>query len=397
MLEPQKHRFTLPPGLHYLNCAYMAPLSRRVEAAGSTGLLRRRDPTSVGPEDFFGQADAVRDRFSRLLGSADSGRTAILPAVSYGMAVVARNLPLRRGSRVIVAAGQFPSNVYPWRRLAQEHGATLHTVEAPPWGEGRGRAWNERILEAIDADTALLALPEVHWADGTRFALEPIGVRAREVGAALVIDGTQSVGALPFDLAAIRPDAVVCAGYKWLLGPYGLALGWFGERFDGGTPLEENWINREGSEDFAGLVRYRDGYQPGAVRYDVGERSDPIRLPMMAAALDEILDWGVEDIQEYASRLTAGIASGARDLGFGVEEAPWRAGHLVGLHPPDGADIRRLAGGLAARRVAVSLRGDVLRVAPHLYNDAEDVQALLDALRSGSVQRERTGSPSARG
>jgi selenocysteine lyase/cysteine desulfurase len=381
MLATQKHRFSLPPGSHYLNCAYMAPLSRRVEAAGIDGLIRRRDPSSLTAPDFFTGADAVRQRFATLVGARDRQRVAVLPAVSYGMAVVARNLPLETGSRVVVAAGQFPSNVYAWRRLCAERGCRLVTVEPPEALDGRAAAWNDRILQAIDASTRLVALPVVHWADGTRFDLERIGIRAREVGAALVIDGTQSVGALTFDLARVRPDALICAGYKWLLGPYGIALGWFGERFDDGVPLEENWINREGSEDFSALVRYREAYQPGAIRFDVGERSDPIRLPMMAAALDEVLEWGVEVIQAYTGSLTAEIAGRARDLGFWSEEPPGRAGHIVGLRAPASTDPGRLARRLEAGRISVSLRGDALRVAPHLYNDLADTEALIEALR----------------
>ena len=114
----------------------------------------------------------------------------------------------------------------------------------------------------------------MHWTDGTRFDLAAIGARAREVGAALVVDGTQSVGALPFDVQQLRPDALVCATYKWLMGPYSLGFAYLGPRFDDGEPLEETWIGRRGSENFKELVDYQDDYQPGALRYDVGERSN---------------------------------------------------------------------------------------------------------------------------
>ena len=132
----------------------------------------------------------------------------------------------------------------------------------------RARKWNERVLEAIGDDTAIVALCQVHWTDGTLFDLEEVGTRCREVGAALVVDGTQSVGALPFDVGRIRPDALVCAGYKWLMGPYSIGAAYFGPRFDGGTPLEEAWLAREGSDDFPRLVDYTDTYRPGAARYE---------------------------------------------------------------------------------------------------------------------------------
>ena len=100
------------------------------------------------------------------------------------------------------------------------------------------------------------------------------------MGARFVIDGTQSVGALPFDVGHTRPDAVACAGYKWLTGPYSVGTAWYGPAFDGGTPIEENWITRAGSDRFNELVNYRDDYRPGAIRYDVSERSNFILLPM---------------------------------------------------------------------------------------------------------------------
>lgn len=95
-----------------------------------------------------------------------------------------------------------------------EKGVILRTVEPIESIVGRGEGWNSRIIAAIDVDTALVALPHVHWTDGTRFDLVEIGRRAREVGAALVVDGTQSVGALPFDVQIIQPDALICGAYK---------------------------------------------------------------------------------------------------------------------------------------------------------------------------------------
>lgn len=384
MLTCQKHLFSLPADLHYLNCAQTGPLLRRVEQAGIEGVRRKANPAAIQPEDFFREADLVRDLFARLVNAPDRMRVAIIPAVSYGMAVVARNTSVRAGQNLVLAHEQFPSNVYPWRSLAREQGAEVRTVSPPEGAPRRAEAWNARILEAIDSATALVAIAAVHWADGTCFDLEAIGARAREVGAVLVVDGTQSVGALPFDVERIRPDALVVTGYKWLLGPYGLGLAYFGPRYDAGVPLEENWIVRLGSEDFAGLTRYRDEYRPGALRYDVGERSNPILLPMLIAALEQILAWGPEHIQAYCARLTAPFVEQARDAGFAVQEAG-RASHLFGLRLPAGLSMDQVRAVLDSRRVSVSVRGDALRVSPHVYNDEADITALLQALRAAAA------------
>lgn len=382
MLSCKKDLFSLPENLHYLNCAYMGPLSRRVEEAGIAGIRRKGDPAQIRSADFFTDADRARGLFARLVNAPDPRRIAIIPAVSYGIATVARNTPWERGQNVVVAGEQFPSNVYAWRRLCREHGVELRTVAPPDGHPQRGREWNARLLEAIDSRTAVVALGHVHWADGARFDLERIGERAREQGAALIVDGTQSVGALPFDVQRIQPDALVCAGYKWLLGPYSIGLAYFGPRYDDGVPLEESWLGREGSEDFRGLVSYRDEYQPGAIRYDVGERSNFILLPMLIAALEQLLEWGVAEIQAYCAQLTRELVAEARTLGFGVQADDERGAHLFGLRAPPGTDIARVQALLAERNVVAALRGDALRIAPNLYNDAADIDALREVLRA---------------
>ena len=325
----------LPAGLYYLNCGYMAPLPRAVRDAGIAGIERKVDPSGgIVAADFFADSAEARRLFATVIHADDAERIAIIPAVSYGIATVAHNTPVAAGQNIVVCAEQFPSNVYTWRKASKRSGCALRVVGAPEQASGRGAAWNARVLEAIDADTAIVSLPHAHWTDGTRFDLMAIGRAARQVGAAFIVDGTQSVGALPFDVREIQPDALVCAGYKWLLGPYAMGAAYFGPRYDAGDPIEENWITRRGSDDFQRLVDYQDEYAPGAIRYDVGERSNFILLPMFIAALKLILDWTPERIQEYCRRLVSQPLERARDLGFLVEEDEWRASHLFGLRMP---------------------------------------------------------------
>ncbi|CAN5657421.1 aminotransferase class V-fold PLP-dependent enzyme [soil metagenome] len=385
-----RRQFMLPPELHYLNWAYMAPLARRVEAAGIRGMRRKRDPSQVGPDAFFDEADRLRSAFAGILGMGapttapvDARRVAILPSVSYGIAICARNAGLGPGDEVVLPRDQFPGNVYGWMRAASETGARVRIVDAPPAAKGttRGRGWNEHLLEAIGPRTRVVTLGQVHWTDGTLFDLPALGARARDVGALLVVDGTQSVGALPFPFDATRPDAVIVAAYKWLLGPYSLALGWFGPAFDDGVPLEESWIAREGSRDFGRLVQYRDTYEPGAVRYDVGERSNPILLPMALAALELLEAWGgPAAVEHHVRRVSAPFLAWAGEAGFGVEDAEARASHLFGLRLPPGLANDAVTRALAAQGVSVSLRGESLRISPHLYNDEADFEALRRAL-----------------
>ncbi len=385
-LDCLREEFSLPEGLHYLNCAYNSPLSKRVEAAGVAGVQRKRDPSVIGPDDFFTESDRLRALFAELIGAADARSIAILPSVSYGVATAARNLRIEPSQNLVVLGEQFPSNVYSWRRLCVETGATLRTVAPPDLEGGRGEAWNSALLDAIDSSTAIVAVPHYHWSDGTRFDLASVGQKARQMGAALVVDGTQSVGAVPFDVAEVQPDALICAGYKTLFGPYSIGLAYYGSRFDDGVPLEENWAARRGSENFAGLVEYEDEFQEGAIRYDVGERSNWILVPMMIAALEQIGEWRPERISSYCAGLLGDLFSRVQEMGFQIEDDAWRGSHLFGLRPPAGTEPEPIRRALAEHRVSVSVRGRAIRVAPSVYNDADDIDALTRALafaRSG--------------
>ncbi len=359
----------------------MAPLSRRVAAAGHAGIDRKLDPDAIDGAMFFDESNDIRGLFAALIGADDPERVALQSAASYGIATVARNTRLEPGQNVVMLAEQFPSNVYSWHRLAETNGAALRTVAAPdgPSQEPRGARWNADILAAIDEATGLVALPNHHWSDGTRFDLPSIGEKARRVGAMFVVDGTQSVGAVPFDVGQVGCDALISAAYKTLYGPYSAALAWFGPRFDDGVPLEENWLMRAGSEDFANLVNYRHEYQPGAIRYDVGERSNFALNPMTKAALEEVTARDPQRYQVYCQKLTSGLEARLAPLGFTMEESAWRSSHLFGLRSA-AVEPKKVQAALASHGVSVSVRGNAIRVSPGIYNDEEDIDALVDAL-----------------
>jgi selenocysteine lyase/cysteine desulfurase len=239
--------------------------------------------------------------------------------------------------------------------------------------------WTAAILARLDERVAITALPHCHWTDGGLIDLVAVAARCREVGSALVIDATQSLGALPLDLAAIKPDYLACAGYKWLLGPYSLGYLYVAPRWQDGQPLEHNWIARAGSEDFSRLVDYQDAYQPGARRFDVGERANFALLPVGLAALEQLLEWGQPAIADTLAVRTEAIAARAAALGLRALSAPLRAGHFLGLRFAGGAPAGLLER-LAKEQVHVSLRGDSLRVTPHLYNNDADVDRLFGVL-----------------
>ncbi len=382
LLQCQKDKFSLLADDTYLNCSYMAPLMKSVEEAGIRGLHLKRTPQHIGRHEFFGEVEDLRKAYAQLIHARDPQRIVIMPSVSYGMAVVARNLKIGKGENIVLVGEQFPSNVYAWQKLALRKQANIRTVDAPDIQEGRGERWNEKLLEAIDASTRLVAIANVHWSDGTRFDLKAIRQRTREVGVLLAIDGTQSVGALPLDVSEIQPDALICAGYKWLMGPYAISLAYFGPYFDEGEPLEEGWISRYNSEDFTNLVNYQERYQPGALRYEMGERSNFILVPMMLQALHEINHWGVENIQAYCRHLAEPVIDELCRLGFLVEAPTFRGSHMFGIRLPEQVDMQKLQQKFKEEDVMVSVRGNSVRVSVYLYNDAADLQKLLHCFQS---------------
>lgn len=379
-MECQRDLFQLPENQHYLNCAFLSPMLQPVEEAIEKGLKGKREPWTVKPEHFFEDSDKLRQEFATLVNAPKPDQIAILPAVSYGMGIVANNLPIKKGGNIVIAAEQFPSNVYPWMKICEEYDCSLKTVHPPSGIKNRGKEWNRRLLEAIDPNTMLVAIANVHWTDGTRFDVKQIGKAARDVDAWFVIDGTQSVGALPFDLQEVQPDALICAGYKWLLGPYGTTLGYFGPKLANAKPLEEGWIARKNSQDFQNLVDYESEYEPGSIRFDVGERSNFLNTPMMLKAVEMVNHWTPETIQLYCKNLCSDLITELSEAGYGIEDEHCRGSHLFGVRLPDHIKMEAVQERLSSRNVHVSVRGDSIRVSPHLYNNMNDVNALREVL-----------------
>src|SRR5262252_9459306 len=321
-LPSQRHLFDIPDDVAFLNCAYISPLPKASLLAGEQGLRRKARPWDIASADFFTTSEAVRALFAALINAA-ADDIAFAPAVSYGLAQAAHNLPLQKTQSIVTLAEQFPSNVYPWMDLAERTGATFVSVPRPADGD-----WTSALVKHID------------------------------------------------------PDFLAVAGYKWLLGPYSLGFLYVAPRWQRGRPIEHNWIARKASEDFAGLVNYSHDFQGGARRFDVGERSNFALMPVAEASLKLILQWTVPRISEALRLRTRAIAERARgEFGIASVPADRRAGHYLGLRfrggvPPD------LPKRLAAADVYVSVRGQAMRVTPHVWNTDDDVEKLFAVLNA---------------
>jgi selenocysteine lyase/cysteine desulfurase len=389
-MECQRDLFSLEDGVHYLNGAAYSPTPKAALLAGQRAMAIQSMPyKGITAQLHFTAPLQVREKLSCLLSAHDADRMAIFPSVSYGMATVAKNIHRipNIGSKksIIVLDEEFPNDNYAFAREATELNLTIDVVPMPAGEfEGVGAAWNRDIIAAIHEGTAMVVMSNVHWIYGIKYDLEAISRCCREVGSLLIIDGTQSVGMMPFDVSAIRPDAVICAAYKWCLGPYSIGFGYFGEFFDGGIPLEESWMNRVASDNFPGLLNLQTEYRPKAQRYNMGEFSNFILLAMMEESVDLILKLGVSSMYDYVGGIGDSGIQELRSLGCSIVSEDYRAKHLFGIIlPPCMADqLNEFASALKAQNVFVSVRGKAIRVSLCVYNHAEDLLALVKVLQS---------------
>jgi selenocysteine lyase/cysteine desulfurase len=385
MVTDYKKYFKLAPDVHYLNCASFSPNLYSVIEAGIQGIEIKSNPHLIKSEDFFSVPGITKDLLSKII-NCSSEDIALFPAVSFGMATVAKNLALKKGltegQEILVVKEEFPSDVLAWKEICDSKKLTVKTV-SPPDSADRGKVWNEMILEAISPKTCMIVLPNIHWTDGTVFNLKAIRKRTLEAGAWMIVDGSQSVGALYFDVAEINPDALISVGYKCLYGPYGLGFGYFGEAFKNGMPIEFSWVNRINSHDFENLVNYQHTYREGAFRYNMGEQSNFILIPMLNAGLKQLISWGgAAVVQEHCKNITGNAIAELQQMGFIIEEENYRANHLFGIRVPENISIEKIRKAFDAGKISISIRANSIRCSNNLFNTVEDMQALVTSLKS---------------
>ncbi|MDX2193980.1 MAG: aminotransferase class V-fold PLP-dependent enzyme [Gemmatimonadales bacterium] len=352
----------------------MAPLPRVALAAGHLALERQRQPWQVAAADYHAVPNAARATFARLLG-APAHDVALVPAISTGMAIAAALLPVRAGQQVLVLEAEYPSAVLAWRERCRAVGADFTVIPRPADGD-----WTAAVLARIDARTAVAALPHVHWLDGGVLDLATIRAALDAVGGALAVDAIQSLGVVPLDVAVVRPDVVACGCVKWLLGPTSTGFAYVAPRWQDGTPLEHGWLARAGSEAWGQPVRWAEGFQPGALRFDMGQSSNFTLWPVAQASVELLLGWGIDAVAARLGALTAELADAAAAAGLRRTVATPRAPHYLCLDLPPGAPPD-LTARLAARGVQVSVRNrTVLRVTPHVHVTARDVARFAEAL-----------------
>ena len=372
LLRLRDEEFPVTRECVYLNHAGVGPLSRR--AATRMAMMAEtvsRSGDRLWP-DRMEEADRVRGLAARLLGARESHEVAFVENTSTALSLVAEGLDWQPGDNVVGAALEFPSNVYPWMGLASR-GVEYRQVE-----ERDGRIDPGEILARLDSRTRMLALSWVQYASGFRSDLARLGRACRERGILFVVDVIQGLGALPLDVEADFVDVAAASAHKWLLGPEGIALLYVSDRVvERLRPARAGW--RSMRDPFQ-WTAYDLTWNQGARRFESGTLN-AYGIVALGGSLEVLLKVGAEEIEPRVLALADLAARGLEGLGFSVVSSR-RRGETSGIVTavPPGRNAQELIKPLDQRGVVVAARAGRLRIAPHFYNTADEIERCLGEL-----------------
>ncbi len=367
-------------GVTYLNCAFQGPMPLVAAAAAEEALELKKTPQLIRDEDYFAYPEAYRQAVADLIGCR-SRDVAVADSATHGIMLLVQGLDWSPGDEVVLPRGEFPANRFPWLSL-ERRGVVVREVPVGP-----GRDGLERLEAAITPRTRVVAASWVAYSTGLRLDIGALRELCRERGALFVIDGTQGVGGLRFRLSETPCDLLACAGYKWLLGPYGLGFAYvapqLGERLE---PANVNWFAIEGARDFNRLSECELNLVPGASRFDINETANFTNIAAGVAALRYLERVGVDTVEHHVAsllrRLVAGLPPGFRDAGCDGGEP---RSNILCISGPDPEATERASEALAAERVFVSRREGTIRISPHLFNSEDQIDRVLDILARSAL------------
>jgi len=371
--ETYLEEFPLLKRCAYLNTASEGILPLRSLGAAVDYLKARRTEGRGGPEGDRLLERGLRSSLAALIG-ADEDEVALSVNTSFGINLAALAAARKPGVNVLLAAGEFPANVYPWLNL-RERGLEIRFVErreGPP-----GRADFEKHM---DRKTAAVAISFVDFKNGGRADLAELASLCHANGSVLVVDGTQGVGVVPLEVHDLQIDFLACGGPKWLLSPKGTGFLYCARRAREfiGHPLV-GWTRMKGQDpDYYRLLDYRYSPVEDASGLEVGT------LPLAAYAamresVDLLLALGRDSIWKRVEALRGLIVEGLKRLAVEVvsPEDPAAGSGIVSFRARDPLALTRA---LEREGIKVSAREGVVRTSVHFYNREEDVERLLAAL-----------------
>jgi selenocysteine lyase/cysteine desulfurase len=352
------------------NHAGIASVPRRVTRAVGEFIEEATAVESGVHARWEQRAGAVRAAFARLI-NAHAEEVAFVDNTSHGLSLVAGGLTWQAGDNVVAIDGDYPSNVYPWWGLRR------FGVETRMVATHAGRFGVDDVRAALDERTRLVAVSAVDWQTGFRCDLGAIGALCRERGILFVVDAIQAVGALQLDVARDLIDCLAAGGHKWLVSVEGCGCLFISRRvLDQLQPSQLGW---KSVRDATRHLPYHFDLRPDAARFEPG--SPPhLAVHALGAALDLLHEVGPAAVEACVLELTERLAAGLRRRGADIV-SPWgereRSGILTFRSAGDPAHLVRR---LQEQGIICRVRAAGVRLAPHFYNDEDDIARFFRVL-----------------
>lgn len=365
--------FPITSSLNYLNHAAVSPPPNPTIKAVESQLRDVNAYGSLHYREWVATKERARQLVATMIGARPE-QLAFMRNTSDGLSSVANGLRWESGDNLVTFNKEFPSNVYPWLRLRDTLGIEIRVCE-----ERSGRIDLNELINLIDARTRVVALSHVQYASGFRADLKRIGQAARRHDALLVIDLIQSLGVVPIDVDGELIDVAAAAGHKWLLTPEGIGLLYLSDRArERIEPTLVGWTSVLDPEDYS---NFSQDWNKGSLAWESGTAPSSLFYGL-EASLRLLTETGVARIERYLEELTDYLCERLANSSYEVvsSRAPGEKSQIVCIRHSGGVSPMSLYAHLRERHIVTAPRGDRLRISPHLYNTAEEIEALVDSL-----------------
>ena len=365
--------FPITERCNYLNHAAVSPLPTTTMHAVESQLRDVHENGSAGFRNWLSTKEQARKLQANLLGARPE-QVAFMRNTSDALSSVANGLAWRSGDNIVTFSREFPSNIYPWLRIRDVFGVEVRMCE-----ERDGRVDVEQLESMIDANTRVVAVSHVQYASGFRIDLERLGRIARQHDALLIVDVIQALGVIPTDVEAEFVDVAAGAGHKWLMAPEGVGYLYLSDRArERIQPTLVGWISVPNPEDY---LNFEQGWNQGTLAWETGTGPASLFYGFLAS-LELLTSQGVERIANYLEELTDRLCDGLKGTRYEVvsSRTSGEKSQIVCIRPPQGLSAMSLYHQLNAKNIVTAPRGDRLRIAPHFYNTASEIDELIQSL-----------------
>ena len=308
-----------------------------------------------------------------ILGVKDE-QVAFMRNTSDGFSTIANGLKWKAGDNIVSFADEFPANFYAWRDARDHHGVEMRL--AP---ERDGRIDLDELISLIDSNTRLVTISSVQFASGFRSDLARIAEAAHKADALFCVDLIQGLGAHGYDLPALGVDAACGASHKWLCAPEGIGYVYLSDRArELISPTLVGWISVEDAWDFADREQ---NYKPNALAWETGTGPSALFYGL-EASLKLLIDADLRKVEAYLDELSEYLCEriASKDYEILSSRKEGERSAIVCVRHKGGLSPNEIAAQLEKERVVVSPRLDRIRIAPHFFNNKEDIDRLIDAL-----------------